>query len=125
MGKRKPPTRTALKKKADTKFSLFIRARDKKCKRCGRRPPEVRLQCAHVWSRRYLNTRWDGRNAYALCFGCHKYLTDRPIEHEDWAVSLMGADLYQELRMKAISIRPPIDYEAVIWSIEEKMKEIA
>lgn len=62
---------------ADKAFSEYIRRRDKKCMRCGRRgegPLEIiGLQCSHYFGRRSESTRFDPENADALCFFCHQY----------------------------------------------------
>ncbi len=64
---------------ADIVFSLFIRARDKRCVKCGRRGlpnadglPVLGLQASHYWSRRHESTRFDPFNVDALCAGCHR-----------------------------------------------------
>jgi hypothetical protein len=64
--------------KADTLFSLYVRLRDKQCKRCGRAGtpdkdgrPVIGLQCSHYWSRRSESTRYSPENCDALCAGCH------------------------------------------------------
>ena len=49
---------------ADKWFSLYIRDRDKKCAVCG---SSGSLQCGHIFSRIAYSTRWDERNAFALC----------------------------------------------------------
>lgn len=111
-------------KKADTLFSLIVRARDGKCQKCGRRPPEVRLQCSHIVSRGYKNTRWDEDNADALCFGCHHWFTNRPLHFEEWVISRIGEDALRELKLRARSTRTKIDYEAVVWRLEERWAEL-
>lgn len=117
----KKPTKTALKKKADTLFSLYIRARDGMCQRCG---SSDRLQCAHGFSRRYLGTRWDEENAWALCAGCHVYWTHRPLEWDETMLLWLGVDRYAALRKRALTITQP-DYDLVIAELTEKLKEAA
>lgn len=96
---------------ADKVFSVYIRLRDGRCRRCG--VPD-RLQCAHVISRRYHATRFDEQNAYALCLGCHKWETERPLEGHDFWVSLIGDSLYHELRVKALERGHRLDLKAII-----------
>ncbi len=55
---------------ADEMFSLYIRARDKKCVLCG---STNHLQCSHVFRRVRWMTRWTPQNAYALCSRCHTF----------------------------------------------------
>lgn len=107
--KRKPkkPTKTQLKRKADKFFSLFIRDRDGVCQAAGYEDRSENcespyyLQCAHVFSRGYLATRLDPRNAVALCRSCHMYFTNNPIEEAEFFKWRLGEDLYEELRVKA------------------------
>lgn len=62
--------------RADSVFSEYIRRRDGKCVRCGRRGEGEKgvdgLQASHYWSRRHENTRFDPENVDALCAGCHR-----------------------------------------------------
>lgn len=114
MGKKKPK-RMTLRNKCDKLFSLYIRGRDKVCVRCG---TSDRLQCAHVFSRRYLKVRFDPRNAFALCAGCHKYLTDYPIQHEDFFIDKMGRDEYYALRTEARDTKGKLDYDEVLEELD-------
>ena len=111
MAKSRQVKRTTQRNKADRLFSLYIRARDKCCVKCGR---TQNLQCAHVFSRSYLKVRFDPRNAVALCAGCHKYLTHHGIEHEDFFRARMGDEAYEELRNDARGIGDKVDYEEVL-----------
>lgn len=115
--KRRKAKRTTLRNKADRLFSLYIRGRDRVCVKCGR---QVNLQCAHVFSRRYMNVRFDPRNAVTLCAGCHKYFTHNPIEWEDFMVERMGTVAYSELRADARRTDTRVDYEAIIEWLESE-----
>jgi 5-methylcytosine-specific restriction endonuclease McrA len=85
--------------RADREFSILIRTRDGACRRCQ---STERLQCAHVHSRRYRKIRWDERNAMALCSSCHVWQTHHPLEGEEFFRSVLGDDVFDELRMTAI-----------------------
>ena len=69
--------------KCDTLFGQIVRSTGVCAGRCEGKPSGV-LQCAHGFSRRYRATRWDERNAWCLCQGCHLYWTLRPLEWDDW-----------------------------------------
>lgn len=112
----KKPKRTTLRNKADKLFSLYIRDRDRRCRRCGKSGD---LQCAHGFSRSYHKTRWDERNAWAMCRGCHTFFTHRPIQWEDWMREDMGEELYEEVRRQAKSIGQKVDLEQVVMELEE------
>ena len=81
------------KGKADALFSRLIRSRGA-CEKCG---STDFLQAAHIITRSRLNTRWDTRNAWCLCAGCHIRLTHWPVEHRDFAWQTIGEETYYEL----------------------------
>ena len=81
--------------KADQVFSLYIRTRANwTCERCLKyyEPPTNSLHCSHFQGRRKENTRFDERNANALCFHCHQYFTANPAEHYAWQVEQKGQE---------------------------------
>ncbi len=100
---KKKPTKTQLKKKADTYFSKWIRRRDGVCQstrltghgaaKCTR---ERNLQCAHIHSRDYSATRVDPENAIALCRSCHMFFTQRRLEWRAFINTLFDDDDYYE-----------------------------
>lgn len=71
------------------------------------------LQCAHGFSRRYKNVRWDRRNAWPLCAGHHTYFTHRPIEWDLWMREQLGENLYLILQATALKTTAP-DLELVL-----------
>jgi hypothetical protein len=101
---KKSLTLTQLKKKLDDAFAAFIRRRDDKCMRCNRWD---NLQCAHIFSRSHMATRWDPDNALCLCLKCHLFWAHRaPIEFSEWIRDVyLGEFNYQQLRAKANSIK--------------------
>jgi hypothetical protein len=101
-------SRTKLKRMADKLWSLVVRAAGK-CRICG---SKERLQAAHGFSRRYLGTRFDLRNGWCLCAGCHVFYTHRPLEFDEWLRRELG-EIYEPLREQALTITAP-DYEAII-----------
>lgn len=115
-----------LKNRADALFSQIIRARGV-CERCGRRPPEITLQCAHILSRKYTATRWLETNALSLCVGCHHWGHMNPVE---WGIFLeddAGVDV-RALREEARSYTgrvKKVDYEALVAELKEKLEKVA
>lgn len=106
MTSRKSKTdRQKLIKTCDTLVSQLIRIRDKgKCRKCGRRSKTCSPH--HIFSRRYLNTRWDEENLLFLCFPCHfNFAHSRVEEFRDWILSWMGEVKYMLLKKKALSVR--------------------
>lgn len=84
--------------KATRLHAEIVRARGA-CEKCGKR---TNLQCAHIISRRYANTRTDPENAFCLCAGCHRYFTDWPLEFQKFVEETIGIDKYAELRARAL-----------------------
>lgn len=117
-GKKNRTKRTTLKNKADRLFSQYIRQRDGGCVACL---SVENLQCAHIFTRSYLNTRFDEDNAVCLCAGCHKFYTHRPIEWSDFIIARIGEEKYQDVRMRAVSTDTRIDYEAVIEVLQRRL----
>lgn len=85
--------------KATKLHSLVVRSRGA-CERCGRTET---LQAAHIIGRRYAATRCDENNAWCLCAGCHRRLTEWPNEHMHFVAQTIGMDRYDELRVKALA----------------------
>ncbi len=108
---RKTP-KAKLRKIADKLWSHIVRAAGK-CRICG---STERLQGAHGFSRRYLGTRWDLRNGWCLCAGCHVFFTHRSLEWDGWMREELG-EIYEPLRQQALTISTP-DYEAIIAKLE-------
>jgi hypothetical protein len=92
--------KTHLKGECDRLFSLIVRSRAK-CE--SDRPNHAGiLQCAHGFSRRYLPIRWDTRNAFSFCAGCHTFYTARPLEWDIFLLDRWGIELYGVLRDLAL-----------------------
>ena len=78
---------------ADAAFSDALRySRGYTCECCGiqggkRNSGLVAIETAHIHSRRHKSIRWDTLNALALCGGCHRKMTENPL---DWVAFLEG-----------------------------------
>lgn len=97
-------------KECDRLFSLIVRSVGH-CE-SGRTEHAGNLQCAHGFSRRYHATRWDRRNAWAMCAGCHFYFTVHPLEFDNWLYERWGTVQY--LRMRNLALRGPLPDLAVL-----------
>jgi hypothetical protein len=73
---------------ADTWFSKAVRERAGwRCERCGKwyDPSAARgLDCSHFIGRGNWSVRFDPRNAFAHCMGCHAYFEANPHEFVEW-----------------------------------------
>ena len=90
----KKPTRKQLVKKADTEFSLYIRARDGVCY-CGANKADP-LQCCHLFSRTNHATRWDEDYAFAGHSGCNLEHEYHPEKMTLWFINKFGKDAYEK-----------------------------
>jgi len=54
----------------DIAFSKLVRMNHTVCQRCGK---PLKLQCCHIFSRKYYTTRFDEDNAVVLCWNCHNW----------------------------------------------------
>lgn len=86
-------------KTLDALVGSHVRSRGR-CEACGKTSD---LQWAHGFSRRYRAVRWDLRNGFCLCRGCHLKYTVRPLEWDDWLRERWGEELYAELRSLALT----------------------
>lgn len=110
--KRKKTKKQSITAVLDATCGELVRSRGH-CEECG---TSSDLQWAHGFSRRYRNTRWDTRNGFALCRGCHFRFTHRPLEWDDWLRAKWGDDLYDEIRALALSTEK-VDHAAVLASL--------
>lgn len=68
------------------------------------------LDCAHIYGRASLSTRWAPDNAMALCRTCHRMMTDNPDHWEYFCRARLGDDAYEELGRKArMGAAPDLD----------------
>jgi hypothetical protein len=103
------------KGKCDTLFSQIIRSVNE-CEKCY---SIDWLQCAHIISRRYSNTRTDLRNAYCLCAKCHRFFTDHPREFSKFITGTWAQDYYEDIYRKSQEVGK-IDWDAEV----DRLKEI-
>ena len=81
------------KAKKDREFSATIRSIGY-CEKCGN---TTTLQCCHIFSRRFVNMRWDERNVLCLCAKCHFWGHDNPLLFAEFVKDYKGEDIYNEL----------------------------
>ena len=103
--------------KLDKLFSLNVRSIGM-CEWCGK-SSGVQLQCAHIHSRTYHNTRWMRKNAKCLCAACHRLAHNRPTLFTEWIKKEMGEEEYNQLNLDAMKVKFPKDtYEDVLKEIQ-------
>lgn len=98
----KKVTKTALVKKLDAVFSIYIRRRFAvndiaKCVTCGKEDHWKSLQCGHFMSRKHMSTRWNEDNCQVQCAGCNVFRYG-----EQYKFSLyLGNNLSEQLHIKS------------------------
>lgn len=98
----KKVTKTALVKKLDAVFSIYIRRRYAvndiaKCVTCGKEDHWKSLQCGHFMSRKHMSTRWNEDNCQVQCAGCNVFRYG-----EQYKFSLyLGNNLAEQLHIKS------------------------
>lgn len=122
--KKKKPSRTALKKKADTLFSKLIRLHGK-CHAKGLDHIKCKgvLQCAHIVGRSNMTLRWDENNALCLCQAHHFWYTEREWM---WIRDFIPKNFpkqYKYVDFMRHEIRTYIDYDEVIAELEKRLDE--
>jgi len=108
------PSISALKRKADNLFSLYIRSRDSgRCVLCKKTKD---IQCGHLIKRGKMSTRFDEINCNALCSSCNYKDNFEPQHYVLWFLKEYGAKMYEDLveRSKGIRQMKRCDYEEII-----------
>lgn len=91
------PKPSVLKRKLDTVFSLYIRAKySKKCYTC--KASGKVLQCGHFISRSYLATRWEEDNCRPQCVGCNIWGKGKPLDFEENLIEELGIERVMEMK---------------------------
>ena len=92
---------------ADHWFSRCVRMRnDFICQGCGRQYEEnsMALHCSHYFGRAKKGVRYDGLNAFAHCYGCHKKFGSNPDYFYRHYVDTYGEGALKILREKVEDI---------------------
>jgi hypothetical protein len=92
-------------KRADVRASKKVRERDKLCRKCKK---TASRQCAHIFSRSNLATRWEMDNLLGMCYYCHIIWAHRcPVEFTEWVRNEIGLKKYNRLKKLAATIYQP------------------
>jgi hypothetical protein len=107
--------------RADRLFSLLVRQRDQRCRRCDVPMRFEDLACHHLIKRRYRKTRWMLEAAVSVCWVCHDYIEKNPYVNESFAISILGSDRFAELNGLARDTRTKVDLDEVIAELREQV----
>ena len=101
----------------DVLFSEIIRSRDGwTCQRCSKgfdptsSTSRMGLHCSHYHGRGKWATRYDLDNCTALCYGCHRFLSGRPLEHTEFMIKRLGKKKFKELNTRSNIIKKKRDF---------------
>lgn len=111
-----PKSKKTLKREADTLWSEIIRDAGE-CVRCQRK--DIKLEAAHIYSRRNLSTRYDLNNGLCLCTGCHFWAHQNPIDFAEWVDKYLGEGSLQELKDKAKKPVRNFDFEKTVIYLQD------
>ena len=108
--------RSALIKKLDTVFSIYIRRKDAvndiaQCVTCGKKDHWSKLQNGHWASRRHYSTRWDERNCSVQCASCNVFRAGEIYLYTKYLCSKYGDNFPEELYVKSQTICKFTDVE--------------
>jgi len=88
--------KSTLRNKLDKICSKIVRARGR-CEFCLETD---NLQCCHIFSRTYNNTRWDLDNLLCLCASCHFWSHKNPLLFAEGVMKNIGEEKYELLKEK-------------------------
>jgi hypothetical protein len=117
---------SALKKKLDSVFSLYIRFRDKGiCYTCGIQKMPSEMQAGHYVSRICLILRWDEDNVHCQCYSCNCKKHGNLITYRENLVQDIGLESVErmELRRHETVKRTAAWYHAMIDHYKALLKE--
>lgn len=90
-------------KELDKIWSKSVKKKYPCCIACGR---TTSLNAHHIFSRSYMNTRWDVDNGVTLCFRCHLYGAHQKYEEfRDKIIELIGSEAFDKLKLKSKEIK--------------------
>tara|TARA_R110002167_G_scaffold366154_1_gene593274 strand:- start:2575 stop:2973 length:399 start_codon:yes stop_codon:yes gene_type:complete len=127
-------TTSKLKAKLDKLFSEYIRKRDSdhrgicKCISCGKEAEAFggSTHAGHLFSRRYLSTRWDEKNVNSQCAYCNTFLNGNQLKAARGVDAKWGEGTVDELesRIHTTVKLSRTDYEEAIENIKRKIEEL-
>ena len=96
------------------------------CQRCKTPKQSYKeIQTCHIHSRRKHTVRWDIRNAFGGCGGCHMYLDSHIDAKKEFARQLLGEEEYERLYVLAemTTKTSPVDYNLTELYLKELLKQ--
>jgi predicted restriction endonuclease len=104
--KRKLPkkdSKRAIMKELDIAWAKKVKSLMPECAVCGR---TSYLNAHHIFSRRYMSTRWNINNGISLCRGCHLYFAHQKYEEfRDIVLGILGVEGFASLKRESNEIK--------------------
>jgi uncharacterized protein with PIN domain len=111
----------------DILFSLIVRLKGKRCKKCGKYGEPKQdgmmidgLDCSHWHGRQNMILRYDEKNADCLCSGCHRYWwhgnKTETIARKEWEKRFPERDKYLLDKLK----NQPMSFKADVYWIKKQ-----
>ena len=97
-------TRRNLSDHLDALVSDIVRDWDRWCVDCGRPETGLQITHAHIFPRDNMSVRFDPNNGVTLCFTCHRWYHDHPVQFKVWIISLIGREKYDSLEHQSRAI---------------------
>lgn len=120
-------TPQSVKNSCDDLWGKVVKARaGGRCEHCGQQPPNAYAYHAHhVWGRTDHRLRFEIRNGVALCWTCHRWAEEMPIEFTYWMEEYRPNDLpfLIEERAKGQIKRLMTDWLALEAELKTLLKE--
>jgi hypothetical protein len=109
---------------ADESFSYFIRKRDDASVLSG---STEQLECSHFYSRRWLNTRWDERNAHAMTHDENMRHNFNQFPYFNFMLERYGAEGLSKLNDARLSRRKisTVEIEEIAQEYRQKTQRLA
>jgi hypothetical protein len=122
-------SRKSLKSKADKLWREAVKARaGNHCEVCKGNDyrkwikKSTVLHAHHLYSRKFMSTRFGMDNGVSLCPACHFWAHQSPLEFHRWLVGERGEEAITDLiRRKNTPVK--VDLEHIIAGLEEILKE--
>ena len=125
---------SALVRKLDKTFSLYIRLRDSapwghrffRCISCGQVKPFDQMDCGHFISRTHMATRFDTQNAHGECRYCNRFSADHLLAYQRNLEAKIGKQAVEMLMVRGRQTKKwsAFELELLIKHFEDEIKKM-
>jgi len=102
--KKKPKTKSYYKRQIDKLFSRYWREKIGHCERCDK---QENLVVAHIITRGVIKLRWERKNIFVMCMGCHTFWAHKyPLQFTQFVIDKKGQDVHDWLIKESNNLKP-------------------